>query len=285
MEQVSLVSEVQILLLVLHKTKDLALQGLLLKKSSTFGFQNQVKHVAVLQQDKLFNRIWNLRNAYNIDSESYRFCYVFYDKRDSPDQKVQCPANISEADWKNIGVSCPDPDHLIPYPLLGFDALQERSEKQKAMREDLDKRIKKIQAKLREMTSFYATELQGIFEQIHQNSITIEQTMLDVYKNEEIKNNQGKPITESENNLLKELEAMKFDLDRPGMFHAKIKELREKNEEKLKRVGAHITIDKDSLSKFSLILKSHQDAIEALEKVTKKVAKNLANIEAEMNDQ
>ena len=58
--------------------------------------------------------------------------------------------------------------------------------------------------------------------------------MLDVYKNEEIKNNQGKPITESENNLLKELEAMKFDLDRPGMFHAKIKELREKNEENIR---------------------------------------------------
>ncbi|KAK8885002.1 Nucleoporin nup57 [Tritrichomonas musculus] len=243
----------------------------------------KTQHVAILTPDPLYNKICNIRSAYNPESEAYRFCYIFYNSRKTQPAPT-CPPNISEEDWQTINVECPDPLHLAPCPLRGFDALKKRSQYQDKMKEKLQERVELIQNKLREMTSYYATELQGLFEQIHQNEITIEQTMLEVFESEEVKRNQGKPITELESKMLTNLESMQSDLSKPGMFHAAIRNLRARTLEKANRVGVHLNIDKESLAALSIALKNNQDAIEALEKVTKIVARNVANLEAEMSD-
>ncbi|OHT15810.1 hypothetical protein TRFO_13830 [Tritrichomonas foetus] len=255
-------------------------------KTNAFGFgaTPQVQKVAVLKPDSLFNRVWNLRCAYNPDSPAYRFCYIFYNKKHGQNFP-ECPKNITEADWVKICMECPDPDHLVPYPLMGFDALKERAASQKEMKDKLVERMKIIQAKLREMTSFYATELQGSFERIQQNATTIQQSMLEVIETEEVQHQQGRPMTDAENAMLAKLENMQLDLNRPGMYHAAIHNLRVKTQENPSKGGSHLTIDKESLTAMATVLKANQDAIEALEKVTKKVAKTVATVEAEMSEQ
>ena len=47
----------------------------------TRGTTAPPQYQAVLKDDPLFTRLWNVRSAYNPGSKSYRFCFVFYNQK------------------------------------------------------------------------------------------------------------------------------------------------------------------------------------------------------------
>lgn len=258
-------------------------------QKSTFSFGGGAfgapKVKAVLKSDSLFARVWKIRSAYDPDSVSYQFCYIFYNKQ-GKDQKPSSgawanlkPKNITDDDWIKICAETPDSDNLVPCPVLGFDALNARYKKQKETVEQLQKKMKDIQDQLRQMTSFYPTEIQGLFERIQQNSITIEQAMLNVIETREVQQHQNKDLTEGEKDLYAKLEKMKQDLKRPGMFENEIEKLAEKVKRSAPKTGTHLKIDKESLSQLVKVLKSNTDALEALEKTTKDEARKVEVLE------
>jgi hypothetical protein len=201
------------------------------------------------------------------------------------DQFPKRPENITESDWVKICMESPDPDHLVPCVAYGFDALAERVKSQKAMQEQLVNRMKLVQAKLREMTSFYATELRGTFERIQQNRIVIAQNLMEVMEIEEVRSQHGRVLNPQETKMLRELEEKSLDLSRPGNYLGKIRELRaEAARRGGMRKGLRLGIDEATLSSLVSAVKNNQNAIEALERVTKKVGKSVSVVEAVLSE-
>ena len=248
-----------------------------------FGAQNtqQTTYQAVLSNDPLFTRVWNLRCAYNPSKTAYRFSYVFYNKRGSGEEWPKTPDNFNENDWVRACSECPDPDHLVPCVLYGFDALKKREESQKAIVKEMQQRMSVIQTKLRSMMSFFATSLHGTFEQFQQNATAINQKLMRVVEIEEVQHSQGTSLLAEEQTHLAELEQMKNEITRPGVYLAAIRELKERIT--LLQQQPHSTsryvMDHESFSAIVSTLNCQQDAIEALERYVKLESKKLSQME------
>jgi hypothetical protein len=65
------------------------------------------------------------------------------------------------------------PGQPCPGAGASFESLRDRYESQKAIIDQMEKHLKLMQAKLREVTCFYATELREAFEPSRQNAAKI----------------------------------------------------------------------------------------------------------------
>ncbi|KAH0785578.1 carbohydratebinding protein [Histomonas meleagridis] len=236
-----------------------------------------VEHVATLTADPLFNRVWNLRCAYTPDSPAYRFCFVFYNKKIN-NTVPTCPNNIPEADWIKICTESPDPDHLVPCPVFGFEGLKERSESQKKVSAQIQERIDMYKAKLKEMNTFYATELQGSFEKIKQNAYTTNQLLMKFVESEDQNNQFGK----IENEMKMTLEKLRLEEDTQRSLISKLQTKAKSMQDN--RSSMQTAIEKNSLMPIVTALKLHQDAIMALEKLVKNLQKEVSGLESDMID-
>jgi hypothetical protein len=221
--------------------------------------------VISFRYDTLFASVWALQAAYNPENPGYRFCYVFYNKRIVKDPPTR-PMCITEADWVEICTNSPDPHNLVPSPVQGFEGLRDRYESQKAIVDQMGKRLKLIQAKLREMTLFCATELRGAFELIRQNSATIQQELLLAVGDDEVQKAQGRPLSEDEKQRLADLEAFDKKLRQPKRFRDTIRTLESKRDQETRE---DFTVNRRVLDELVERLQVDQDAIELLKKEVK----------------
>jgi hypothetical protein len=250
------------------------------------GLAQTTKYEAKLKPNPIFERLYSIRCAYDPSSKGYKFCYVFYNKKIPKADLPKCPENIELNDWVKIMKECPDPEHLVPAALYGFEQLNERVNEQKEMEKELTKRMELVQAKLREMTSFYATELCGALERIKQNTKIISQLMMEVVEIQEVQRNQGINLTEEERKMLNKLEDLRLDLNRPGVYNSAISNLRLKSQmlSERKQVRSKMAVDRETLRALATALKSNQDAVEALETTTKKVKRTVDSLDTMISE-
>ena len=247
--------------------------------SSGFGQQTKVQQAEVIQEDEIFKRIWKMLNSYNKESPSYKFCYIFYNKLGQ--SYPTCPNNILEQDWINICKEAPDPDHLAPFPVYGFKELHDRAENQVSIGNDLTERMKLIQTKLREMSSFYSTELQGSFEKMRQNTNTINQLLMEVVEIEDVLH-QWPELNQTEEEMSQLLK--KRQLDEPRL-KSKIEELKNKAKRNLQnRTANNLSIDKNSLPSITKILECNYKALNTLESAAKKLEKQVSTLQTVVAD-
>ena len=243
-----------------------------------FGLSKE-QYMAVLKPDRVFDRMWKLRCAYNPKSPGYRFCYVFYNKKQEGTKFPQPPENISQDDWVKICTSMPDPDNLVPCPLYGFEALERRVESQKTMGEKLKERMDLVQSHLQRMKSFYETRFRGSLEQIQQNQITIQQQLMEVAEIEEAQQHQGQRLTKDEEDMLRKLEQLNLEISKPECYDSAIRELELRAQQSVKPVtGVKMTVNKQTLEVFAGALKTNQEALEALERVVKGLKKQVTEL-------
>jgi hypothetical protein len=145
--------------------------------------------------------------------------------------------------------------------------------------------MKLIQAKLREMTSFYATELRGTFERIQQNEKIIAQSLMGVVEADEVAAQQGRPLSMDETNVLKELESKSLELSGPGNYLARLNELK-MDAARWKRIreGLRLNVDGETLRALVTGVKNNENAIESLERVTKRVNKGVMMVDNVMSE-
>jgi hypothetical protein len=131
-----------------------------------------------------------------------------------------------------------------------------------------------LQSKLRELSSFYASTIAGKFEAVRQNNAIITREIMAITDEEEMQRTQGMPLTDTEKRLLGEFEQWKFDLDRPGSEWKRIRELAQKARRR-NRDGerARMQLDQETLKSLVQVLKTNEDALEALQMETKKMQK------------
>lgn len=248
--------------------------------SSTGGFGSSAAK-AFLKDDNIFRRLVALRAAYNQRSPAYEFCYVFYDPKGETTNFPARPENFTESAWVDVCMKMPDPEHLIPHPVYGFEGLEMRRKRQEELRDKLLDSMSKLHAKLRELTLFYATKFTGSFERIRQNQIMIQQQLMEVVEIEEVQQHQGKKLSPDEDRMLKKLEQLNLDISKPERYANAIKELELRVRESAAPVsGAKMTVDKVTLKVFVDALKANQEALEALQRAAKSLKKDVEKLKS-----
>jgi hypothetical protein len=246
------------------------------------SFTRPTQYRTLFRSDPLFARLYRLQAAYNPNSDAYRFTYVFYNKKIGAAVPKR-PAYIPEDQWVSIWLDCPDPDNLVPWPVQGFRALEERYESQRTIADQLEQRVKLIQAKIREMSLFYATELRGSFEKIRQNRTRIHQEVLAVVEIEELQRGRGRPMSPEELQVLRTLEAVDSDLDHPGKFRDAIAALERRADAEPPPRPA-FTVDPKWIAPLVKVVQMDQEAIEGLEKQVKRMRRIISEWEKDVPD-
>ena len=255
--------------------------------TGTFG-NKQPTYQAQLIKDPLFDRLYNIRCAYNPNKKGYKFCFVFYNKKiKQNDEPPKCPPNIELDEWVKIMKECPDPDHLVPEAVCGFENLHARVQAQQKMQKDLSERMKLLQSKLREMTSFYSTELSGSLERIKKNTQIMSQLMMESVAKDEVERGQGNPLTQKEEEMYRQLEALNLELHKPGEYKDAISNLRNKVErmkERKSNTHSRMAVDRETLKVLATALRTNEDAIEALQKATKTTKRTIDSLSNEVDN-
>jgi hypothetical protein len=226
---------------------------------------------AVLDPDpvgrEILRRLHQLQCAYLRSHEGYRFCFIFYNERDKTIAPSPRPSNISEAEWVRVNMECPDPDHLVPCPVMGFEAVHQRHEEQLDVVYEMQKRLEGIQSRLGVMATFYGTKLHGGFEKARQNSSKVIEELNTVYEIDAVQRHQGSKLTEPEDKLLRDLEKINREIQEPGNYNALIKKLRKKWAKKPYREDTvRAALLDESLEGICRGLDQNQKALEALER-------------------
>lgn len=117
-----------------------------------------------------------LEKAYDPNSPLYKFTYVFYSLKENPGIQVQRPSNVSVEMWNQAVSMNPSPEYLYPEIVFGYEQLQYRIEKQKAVidklrtsREYLNERVCELKE---DGIVKIGTKLAGIHEKY--NSLLVE---------------------------------------------------------------------------------------------------------------
>jgi hypothetical protein len=226
---------------------------------------------AVLDPDpvgrEIFHRLHQLQCAYLRSHEGYRFCFIFYNERDKTIPRPARPSNILEAEWVRVNMECPDPDRLVPCPVMGFEALHQRHEKQLEVVHEMQKRLEGIRSRLGVMATFYGTKLRGGFEKARQNSSKVIEELNTVYELDAVQRHQGSKLTDPEDKLLKDLENINREIQEPGNYNASIKKLRKKWDKKpYGEDTVRAALLDESLERICRGLDQNQKALEALER-------------------
>jgi 3-methyladenine DNA glycosylase/8-oxoguanine DNA glycosylase len=181
----------------------------------------------------------------------------------------------------DINLKCPDPDHLAPFAVRGFEALRARQESQIAIKTQLKNRERQLRDKLVQMSSFYDTQLKGQLERIYQNSKRINQALVSAIEREEVEKMQGRSLTAEEKQLLEKFESLKQELNMPGTFLRKIRELKEKTKKtKVRKASLRLSLDPKALESLVKVITTNQESIDRLERVTKGLMRTTAQWDA-----
>jgi hypothetical protein len=235
-----------------------------------------VRHQAVIEADStgIFNRILSLRSAYDPQSPGYRFCFVFYNMKQKEDEPFPTrPQNIPESEWVDLCMNRPDPDHLVPCAVHGFAGLEERHRLQEGICKQMEERMRLIHSKLREMSSFYATELRGPFQQVRQKIAEINEQLSTVYEIDDVQRRQGVPMTEAEHRVHNELEAISRNVS-AQRYAERIEKLKQKLNQGKRMRGKGAgggTLDEGAREKIVDVVEQHEKGLEALQKATREL--------------
>jgi len=205
--------------------------------TSPFPFQTQTQTQAGQQQlfqfqqqqqqrgaDPLIEQIAAIENAYNPDSEYYRFRFFFYNVESNPERirQVMKPDRVPQPIWDKVQQDNPDPEHLIPEQVKGFKGLEDRIKKQEQFLKRQKGVLEVIKAQLAALHQNRMIEIahaKGKQAQLAHQLLTI-MKMLEVLRN------RGYASTAEEESLRNKLEQISKQLDKPTLFKGKIDELK-----------------------------------------------------------
>lgn len=257
--------------------------GGLLKGRGMLGSRQPATQIT-LKNDPLFTKLWELRKAYDPKSSAYRFCWIFYNKRAKGPWPAK-PENITPEDWEAISKGTPNPEGLVPCPVYGFKALEERKEKQKEFKKKLDERMRDVQKKIKQMSESASKEFKSNFERIQRNKMEIDRLMLDTIGNKEVRERQSiRDLDAEEEKVNKRLEDLNTKINKTGEFKHAIENLRLRVNSEMQMKSSAMSIENESLSKFIDSLTMHQNSIQALETMAKELKRLMDKLEDSQRD-
>ncbi|XP_076014569.1 nucleoporin p54 isoform X2 [Genypterus blacodes] len=209
----------------------------------------------------------------------------------SPTQLKQllqnAPAGVDAIIWEQAKVDNPDPEKLIPVPMVSFKELLRRLQIQEQMTTQHQTRVDIISNDISELQKNQATTVAKI-AQYKRKLMDLSHRVLQVLIKQEIQRKSGYAIQVDEEHLRVQLDTIQSELNAPTQFKGRLNELmsqiRMQNHFGAVRSEERYSVDADLLREVRQHLKQQQEGISQLISVIKDDLEDIKLIEHGLTD-
>ncbi|XP_072228467.1 nucleoporin p54 isoform X3 [Leuresthes tenuis] len=209
----------------------------------------------------------------------------------SPTQLKQllqnAPAGVDPIIWEQAKVDNPDPEKLIPVPMVGFKELLRRLQIQEQMTKQHQTRVDIISSDISELQKNQATTVAKI-AQYKRKLMDLSHRVLQVLIKQEIQRKSGYAIQVDEEHLRVQLDTIQTELNAPTQFKGRLNELmsqiRMQNHFGAVRSEERYNVDADLLREIKQHLKQQQDGLSHLISVIKDDLEDIKLVEHGLSD-
>ncbi|KAF4099065.1 nucleoporin p54 isoform X2 [Onychostoma macrolepis] len=197
------------------------------------------------------------------------------------------PAGVDPIIWEQAKVDNPDPEKLIPVPMVGFKELLRRLKIQDQMTKQHQTRVDIISNDISELQRNQATTAAKI-TQYKRKLMDLSHRVLQVLIKQEVQRKSGYAIQLDEEHLRVQLETIQSELNAPTQFKGRLNELmsqiRMQNHFGAVRSEERYRVDADLLREIRQHLKHQQEGLSHLISVIKDDLDDIKTIEDELHD-
>ncbi|KAM6900814.1 nucleoporin p54 isoform 1-T1 [Lycodopsis pacificus] len=197
------------------------------------------------------------------------------------------PAGVDPIIWEQAKVDNPDPEKLIPVPMVGFKELLRRLQIQEQMTKQHQTRVDMISGDISELQKNQATTVAKI-AQYKRKLMDLSHRVLQVLIKQEIQRKSGYAIQVDEEHLRVQLDTIHSELNAPTQFKGRLNELmsqiRMQNHFGAVRSEERYSVDADLLREIKQHLKQQQDGLSHLISVIKDDLEDIKLIEHGLSD-
>ncbi|XP_046724369.1 nucleoporin p54 isoform X2 [Silurus meridionalis] len=197
------------------------------------------------------------------------------------------PAGVDPIIWEQAKVDNPDPDKLIPVPMVGFKELLHRLKIQEQMTKQHQTRVDIIATDISELQKNQSTTVAKI-AQYKRKLMDLSHRVLQVLIRQEIQRKSGYAIQVDEEHLRVQLDTIQSELNAPTQFKGRLNELmsqiRMQNHYGAVRAEERYVVDGDLLREIKQHLKQQQDGLSHLISVIKDDMEDIKIIEQGLHD-
>ncbi|XP_051962001.1 nucleoporin p54-like [Xyrauchen texanus] len=197
------------------------------------------------------------------------------------------PAGVDPIIWEQARVDNPDPDKLIPVPMVGFKELLRRLKIQDQMNKQHQTRVDIISNDISELQRNQATTAAKI-TQYKRKLMEQSHRVLQVLIKQEVQRKSGYAIQLDEEHLRVQLETIQSELNAPTQFKGRLNELmsqiRMQNHFGAVRSEERYRVDADLLREIKQHLKQQQEGLSHLISVIKDDVDDIKMIEDGLQD-
>ncbi|NWI69750.1 NUP54 protein, partial [Todus mexicanus] len=197
------------------------------------------------------------------------------------------PAGVDPIIWEQAKVDNPDPDKLIPLPMVGFKELLRRLKVQDQMTKQHQTRLDIISEDIGELQKNQTTTMAKI-AQYKRKLMALSHRTLQVLIKQEIQRKSGYAIQADEEQLRVQLDTIQCELNAPTQFKGRLNELmsqiRMQNHFGTVRAEERYYIDADLLREIKQHLKQQQEGLSHLISIIKDDLEDIKLIEHGLNE-
>uniref|UniRef100_UPI0037E87BEB nucleoporin p54 isoform X2 n=1 Tax=Semicossyphus pulcher TaxID=241346 RepID=UPI0037E87BEB len=197
------------------------------------------------------------------------------------------PAGVDPIIWEQAKVDNPDPEKLIPVPMVGFKELLRRLQIQEQMTKQHQTRVDIISSDISELQKNQATTVAKI-AQYKRKLMDLSHRVLQVLIKQEIQRKSGYAIQVDEEHLRVQLDTIQSELNAPTQFKGRLNELmsqiRMQNHFGAVRSEERYSVDADLLREIKQHLKQQQEGLSHLISVIKDDLEDIKLIEHGLSD-
>ncbi|XP_029921680.1 nucleoporin p54 isoform X1 [Myripristis murdjan] len=197
------------------------------------------------------------------------------------------PAGVDPIIWEQAKVDNPDPEKLIPVPMVGFKELLRRLKIQEQMTKQHQTRVDIISNDISELQKNQATTVAKI-AQYKRKLMDLSHRVLQVLIKQEIQRKSGYAIQVDEEHLRVQLDTIQSELNAPTQFKGRLNELmsqiRMQNHFGAVRSEERYNVDADLLREIKQHLKQQQEGLSHLISVIKDDLEDIKLIEHGLSD-
>ncbi|XP_026784679.1 nucleoporin p54 isoform X2 [Pangasianodon hypophthalmus] len=197
------------------------------------------------------------------------------------------PAGVDPIIWEQAKVDNPEPEKLIPVPMVGFKELLRRLKIQEQMTKQHQTRVDIIATDISELQKNQATTVAKI-AQYKRKLMDLSHRVLQVLIRQEIQRKSGYAIQVDEEHLRVQLDTIQSELNAPTQFKGRLNELmsqiRMQNHYGAVRAEERYIVDTDLLREIKQHLKQQQEGLSHLISVIKDDMEDIKIIEQGLHD-
>ncbi|WAR00810.1 NUP54-like protein [Mya arenaria] len=197
------------------------------------------------------------------------------------------PAGINPMLWQQAILDNPDPEQLIPVPMIGFKELHRRLKFQDQQTRLHQQRLDLMAEGLSEFQTKQSNMLAKL-DEYKRRHLELSHRLLQVIVKQEVYRKQGFAIQVDEEQLRVQLEALQAELNHPTQFKGRLNELmsqiRMQNHLTASRSDFNYQMDSTVLQEIKTLLKQQQEGLTHLIDIVKEDSQDLNIIDHGLTD-